>query len=80
MSHLTTSGRRALASAALLGLLVTAAACGSQTETATDPGVPAPGPAVSEREQGQSDRALEADALRAAQGQLPPTPQVPPGR
>lgn len=80
MTHLTTQGRRALASAALLGLLGTVAACGSETETATDLGGAVPGAATSQPPEGQSERALEADALRAAQGQAPSDPAAPPGR
>jgi hypothetical protein len=85
MSHLTTPGRRALASASLLGLLVTGAACGTQSETTTDVGgavrdAPQSEPLRGPSGGGQSDRALEADAARAAQGQLPPAPEALAGR
>ena len=67
-----TTTQRGLAATALLGLLAAASACGTQTGVGTDPAVQ---PGLGQHPQGraqqlgeQSDRALEADALRAAQG------------
>lgn len=74
MSHISTGGRRGVAAAALLGLLAATVACGPQEETAVDPSgaVRDAAPATPE---GQSQRALDADALRAAQGQLSAAPE-----
>jgi hypothetical protein len=79
MSHISAGGRRGVAAAALLGLLATAAACGSQDDTALDLGGAVRDQASTSPE-GQSKRALDADALRAAQGQLPPAPKGPSGK
>ena len=62
-----TTTQRGLAAAALLGLLAAASACGTQTGVATLPDS-APGMAHGRHDVSQSDRALRADALRAAQG------------
>jgi hypothetical protein len=74
MSRISTGGRRGVAAASLLGLLATAAACGTQDETALDLGG-AVRDQTSAGPEGRSQRSLEADALRAAQGQLPPAPE-----
>lgn len=74
MSHLTTGGRRVIAAISLLGLLATGAACGTQTDTVKDVGANLSG---STTQQDRSGKALDADARRAARGQLP-TPTPPP--
>jgi hypothetical protein len=69
-----TTTQRGLAAAALLGLLAALSACGTQTGVAEDPAVQqglGQHPQGRAQGPGQSDRALKADALRAAQGQLP---------
>jgi hypothetical protein len=66
-----TTTQRGLAAAALLGLLAAASACGTQTGVANDPAVQqglGQHPLGRAQGPGQSDRALKADALRAAQG------------
>lgn len=82
MNNRTTTTQRGLAAAALLGLLAAASACGTDTAVAKDPvGQPGTGQHPQGRAQqleGQSDRALQADAARAAQGQLPSTPSPAP--
>lgn len=75
MSHPTTAGRRGLAAAAALTALLTAAACGTQTAADLDGSVPGARP--SSTPQGQSQKALDADARRAARGQLPTPTQAP---
>lgn len=80
MSHNSTGGRRGIAAALLLGLLLTGSACGSQQDTASDLGNALPENPSSSTSQGQSPRALKADADRAAQGELPPSPQSSPGK
>ena len=78
MTHISTGGRRGIAAASILGLLALATACGTQTDTATDFSnagsdigfVTHPGQAH-KVQKGQSGKALDADARRWAQGQLP---------
>lgn len=79
MSHFSTGGRRGVAAASLLGLLALTVACGPQEENVLDPGGAVRGEAPA-APQGQSQRALDADALRAAQGQLPDESKRPAGK
>ena len=73
MSQPTTRRRGTFAASGILAALLFAAACG--TQTAADLDTVAPG-AITTPE-GKSPRALDADARRAAQGQLPsPSPSV----
>jgi hypothetical protein len=76
MSSNTVAAR--LSATALLTVLLTAAsACGTQT---VDDGAPsAPGAGSSAQPEGKSKRALDADARRAAQGQVPSPSPAPPG-
>ncbi len=67
-----------LSATALLTVLLTAAtACG--TQTANDVAPSAPGAGSSAQPEGKSQRALDADARRAAQGQVPSPSPAPPG-
>ena len=77
MSNVSNGGRRGLAAAALFAALLTASACGEQSGVVNDLGGAVPGgvPSTSSQ-QGQSEKAQDADARRAAQGQLP-SPSVP---
>ena len=77
MSHLTTGGRRVIAAASLLGLLVTGAACGARSDTVKDLGSDLSGATT---QQQQSQRSIDADARRAAQGQLPTPSPAPAGK
>ena len=78
MSSNTVAAR--LSATALLTVLLTAAsACGTQT-TVDDVVPSAPGAGSSAQPEGQSQRALEADARRAAQGQMPTPSPAPPGK
>ena len=71
-----TVGRRGIAAAGMLTALLMASACGTQTAADLDAVVPGVDP--SQTSQGQSDKALDADARRAAKGQLPtPSPGAP---
>jgi len=71
MSDMSTGGRRGIAAAALLAALLTGTACGTQTGVVTDLDGALPGSAPSASPQGQSEKATDADARRAARGQLP---------
>ena len=75
MSNVSNGGRRGLAAAALFAALLTASACGEQSGVVEDLGGAVPGAVPSQ--QGQSEKAQDADARRAAQGQLPEPSQVP---
>jgi hypothetical protein len=76
MSNVSNGGRRGLAAAALFAALLTASACGEQSGVVNDLGGAVPGSVPSASQQGQSEKAQDADARRAAQGQLP-SPSVP---
>ena len=78
MSSNTVAAR--LSATALLTVILTAAsACG--TKTTVDDVVPsAPGAGSSAQSEGKSERALDADARRAAQGQMPSPSPAPPGK
>ena len=76
MSNVSNGGRRGLAAAALFAALLTASACGEQSGVVNDLSGAVPGSVPSTSQQGQSEKAQDADARRAAQGQLP-SPSVP---
>lgn len=80
MSHLTTGGRRVIAAASLLGLLATGAACGARTDTVKDLGSDLSGATGQQTQQDRSERSLDADARRAAHGQLPAPSPAPAGK
>ena len=71
MSNVSNGGRRGLAAAALFAALLSASACGEQSGVVDDLGGAVPGGVPSPSQQGQSEKAQDADARRAAQGQLP---------
>ena len=73
-----TAGRRGLAAAGIITALLYASACG--TQTAVDQVAPGVAPSANIQEQGQSEKALDADARRAAQGQLPSPESAPAGK
>ena len=76
MFQLTTAGRSGIAAAGLFTALLLASACG--TQTAADLEAPGIGSHPTQGGQGQSAKAIDADARRAAQGQLPsPAPAAP---
>ena len=78
MSSNTVAAR--LSATALLTVLLTAAsACGTKT-TVDDVAPSAPGAGSSAQPEGKSQRALDADARRAAQGQVPSPSPAPPGK
>jgi hypothetical protein len=77
MSSSTIASR--LSATALLAVLLTAAsACGDQTAADIAPAPPGAGPSAEPK--AQSPRATDADARRAAQGQLPSPSPAPPGK
>lgn len=80
MSNMSNGGRRGFAAAALFAALLSASACGEQSGVVEDLGGAVPGAVPSQ--QGQSEKAQDADARRAAQGQLPEPsePSEPPVR
>ena len=77
MSNMSHGGRRGLAAASLLAALLAASACGEQSGVVNDLGGAVPG--VKSQQQGQSEKAQDADARRAARGQQP-KPSEPPVR
>ena len=74
----STIASRLSATALLAALLITGSACGTQTAADIAPSAPGAGPAA--EPEGKSPRALDADARRAEQGQVPSPSPAPPGK